>query len=336
MYIVIGASSFIGVYTVDEFLKQNCKVVVTGRNNKFKEHYDKLNVQYINLDLTRKDDFDNLPKENVEGVILLGGLLPANAEADLENEENAADYFEVNTIGTINVLEYCRKNNIKRVISTCSYADVRGAWGKKVITEEEPRDFIYTGDHAVYVFSKNAANDTMEYYNQQHGMKNACFRFPPVYGVGPHDCLFINGKLKKSGLKIFIDNASLGKEICIFGDRNLSRDVAYVKDVAHAFYLAMKSEKTYGLYNMTSGKGVTLQEQAEVISELWAPSPEKKSKITYKPEIVNNTPSYLFSMEKAKRDFGYVPKFSNFKLMMEDYKRDLDQNKYQELFNYVK
>lgn len=31
MYIVIGASSFIGVYTVDEFLKQGCKVVVTGR-----------------------------------------------------------------------------------------------------------------------------------------------------------------------------------------------------------------------------------------------------------------------------------------------------------------
>lgn len=31
MYIVIGASSFIGVYTVDEFLKQGEKVIVTGR-----------------------------------------------------------------------------------------------------------------------------------------------------------------------------------------------------------------------------------------------------------------------------------------------------------------
>ena len=336
MYIIIGASSFIGVYTVEEFLKQGCEIIVTGRNNKFKEHYDKLGVDYINLDLVNKKDFDLLPKENVDGVILLSGLLPANSNVDLENEENAADYFEVNTIGTINVLEYCRKNNINRVISTCSYADVRGAWGKKAITEEEPRDFIYEGDHAVYIFSKNAANDTMKYYNEQHGMKNAWFRFPPVYGVGPHDSLYINGKLKKSGLKIFIDNAKKGKDICIFGDKNLSRDIAYVKDVAHALYLAVKSDKTRGLYNMTSGRGVTLQEQAEIIAEIWAPSPERKSKITYKPEINNNTSSYLFSMEKAKNDFGYVPKYSDFKLMMKDYKKDFDNNKYQELFKYVK
>ena len=336
MYIIIGASSFIGVYTVDEFINQGCKVIVTGRNNKFKEHYDKLGVQYINLDLTKEEDFEKLPKENVDGVILLSGLLPANAEVNLDIDENAADYFKVNTIGTINVLEYCRKNGINRVISNCSYADVRGAWGKKVITEEEPRDYIYTGDHAVYVFSKNAANDTMEYYNQQHNMKNAWFRFPPVYGVGPHDSLFINGTLKKSGLKIFIDNATEGKDICIFGDPNLSRDVVYVKDVAHAYYLAMISDNTSGLYNMTSGKGVTLQEQAEVIADLWAPNEDNKSKITYKPEIKNNTPSYLFSMEKAKRDFGFTPAFSDFRTMMIDYKKDLDNNRYQELFHYVK
>lgn len=336
MYIIIGASSFIGVYTVDEFLKQGEKIIVTGRNNKFKEHYDEIGVQYINLNLTNKEDFEQLPKEGVDGVILLSGLLPANAQVNLDEDENADEYFAVNTIGTINVLEYCRKNGINRVISNCSYADVRGAWGKKIITEDEPRDYIYTGDHAVYVFSKNAANDTMEYYNQQHGMKNAWFRFPPVYGVGPHDSLYINGTLKKSGLKIFIDNASAGEDICIFGDSNLSRDVIYVKDVAHAYYLAMKSEKTYGLYNMTSGRGVTLQEQAEVISELWAPSPERKSKIIYKPEVVNNTTSYLFSMEKAKRDFGFVPKYADFKVMMTDYKKDMDVNKYQELFHYVK
>lgn len=334
MYIIIGASSFIGVYTVEEFIKQGCEVIVTGRNNKFKEHYDKLGVRYINLDLTQKSDFDLLPTENVEGVILLSGLLPANSTTNLDIDENAAEYFEVNTIGTINVLEYCRKNNITRVISNCSYADVRGVWGKKIISEDEPRDYIYSGDHAVYVFSKNAANDVMEYYNQQHGMRNAWFRFPPVYGVGPHDSLYINGALKKSGLKIFIDQASVGEDITIFGNPELSRDVVYVKDVAHAFFLAMKSDKTYGLYNMTSGKGVTLLQQAEVISELWCPIGKEKSKIILKPEIENNTPSYLFSMDKAKQDFGFEPQYSDFKKMMIDYKKDLDRCHYKELFKY--
>ena len=197
MIIVIGATSFIGVHTVTELVNQGCEVLVTGRKNRFKEHYDALGVEYVNLDLNNEADFEKLPKTGVEGVILLAGLLPANAPVNLDEDENAADYFRINVIGTINCLEYCRKNDIKRVISTCSYADVRGAWSAtKRITEEEPRDFIYTGDHAVYVISKNAANDVMEYYNQQHGMKNAVFRFPTVFGVTPHMSLFVNGEMK--------------------------------------------------------------------------------------------------------------------------------------------
>lgn len=335
MYIIIGASSFIGVYTAEEFLNQGCEIAVTGRHNKFREYYENKGVKFFNLDLCNDDDFEKLPRENIEGIILLAGLLPANAEVNLDEEENAADYFEINTKGTIRVLEYCRKNGIKRVISTSSYADVRNAWtAERALTEDEPRDFIYKGDHAVYVMSKNAACDVMEYYNQQHGMKNACFRFPPVYGVGPHGSLFINGVYVKSGLQIFIDKAQAGEDIIIFGNKELSRDVVYVKDVAHAFYLAMKSEKTQGLYNMTSGRGVTLQRQAEIIAEIFAESPEKKSRIIYKPEIPNNTPSYLFSMEKAKKDFGFIPQYSDFEVMMKDYKKDMDERKYYELFCY--
>ncbi len=335
MIIIIGASSFIGVHTVTEFLKNNSSVLVTGRNNKFKNYYDTLGVKYVNLDITNKNDFEKLPSEGVEGVILLAGLLPANAPVNLDVDENADDYFKINVLGTINVLEYCRKHTIKRVISTSSYADVYNSWsGERAVTEDEPRGFIYKGDHAVYVISKNAANDVLEYYNQQHGMKNAVFRFPPVYGVGPHGSLFINGKYLKSGLQIFIEKAQKAEDITVFGSKDLSRDVAYVKDVAHAFYLAITNPNTYGLYNMTSGKGVTLQEQAEIIADVFAPRDGRKSKILYNPDIKNNTPSYLFSMEKAKKDFNYVPAYSDFRKMMEDFKKDMDNNLYRDLFNY--
>jgi UDP-glucose 4-epimerase len=333
MIIVIGASSFIGIYTVEELLKQRCEVIVSGRNNKFKQYYDHLGVEYINLDITNKKDFEKLPMKNIEGIILLAGLLPANVPVNLDEDENAGDYFSVNVLGTINVLEYCRINKIKRLISTSSYADVFNSWSLgRALTEDEPRGFKYRGDHAVYVISKNAANDVIEYYNQQHQMLNAIFRFPPVYGVGPHGSLFVNGRYIKSGLQIFIEKAQAGEDITIFGDKNLSRDVVYVKDVAHAFYLAMQSEKTYGLYNMTSGQGVTLLQQAEIIADIF--SIGKKSNIIFKPEITNNTPSYLFSMEKAKRDFGFIPQYADFRKMMTDYKMDLNNQKYKELFQY--
>jgi len=335
MIVLIGASSFIGVHTVTELLNQGCEVLVTGRNNKFREHYDTLGVRYVNLDISDKKDFDKLPTENIEGVILLAGLLPANVPVNLDEDENADDYFKINVIGTINVLEYCRMNRIRRVISTSSYADVFNSWSSsRALTEDEPRGYKFVGDHAVYVISKNAANDVMEYYNQQHHMSNAVFRLPPVYGVGPHGSLFINGTYVKSGLQIFIERAESGEDITIYGDKNLSRDVVYVKDVASAFYHAIKSDKTYGLYNMTSGRGVTLQEQAEVIAEVFATSGDKKSEIVYKPEIKNNTPSYLFSVEKARRDFGHEPKYTDFKLMMKDLKKDMENNIYKNLFQY--
>lgn len=330
MYIVIGASSFIGVYVVEEFLKHNLKVVVTGRNNRFKEHYDSLGVEYYNLDITKKEDFKNLPTENVQGIILLAGLLPANVNGQ---EEMAEKYFTVNTLGTLNVLEYCRKNKINRIISTTSYADVINSWSKdKALSEDEPRNYLYKGDHAVYVFSKNAANDLLEYYNQEYGMKNAWFRFPMVLGVGPHGYYNVNGVRIKSGFQIFLDNAINGEDIFIYGDSSIIRDVVYVKDVAKAFYNAIINNRTYGLYNITSGKPLSLKQQAEIMAEVFKTN--KKSKIILKPEIGNTSKSFLFSIEKANNDFEYFPEYSDFKDMMCDYKKDLENNLYRDLFHY--
>ena len=98
------------------------------------------------------------------------------------------NYFKVNLLGTAYTLEYCRKNNIKKIIAACSFRDVSGAWGTgRIITEDEPRSFKFIGDHAAYIISKNASNDLMDYYNLQHDMQCACFRFPRVYGIGPNN-----------------------------------------------------------------------------------------------------------------------------------------------------
>lgn len=330
MVIVIGATGFIGMYTVKELIARGMKVVATGRNKKLGDKLEKWGADFIDLDITQKDDFKKLPTKDVEGVILLAGLLPANAKADLKNEENASDYFNVNVIGAINVLEYCRKNGIRKVIGSCSYSDVSGAWDKGYqITEDEPRNFKFTGDHAVYVISKNACNDVMEYYNQQHGMQCAWFRFPPVYGVGPHGTIYVNGKAYKSGIATFIDNAKEGKDIEIWGNPHIKRDIIYVKDVARAYYLALNSENTYGLYNMTSGTQLDLEEQARAVIDVF--SEDKKSKIVYKPEKNNNTPSFWYSMEKAKRDFGFIPEYTNYHDMMVDYKKELESGEWDSL-----
>ncbi len=330
MVIIIGATGFVGMYTTEAFLKAGKKVLATGRNKILGKKLEEMGAEFLQLDVTNPEDFTKLPTEDVEGVVLLAGLLPANATADLDNNENAADYFQVNVIGAINVLEYCRKNGIKKVIGNCSYSDVSGAWGKGYpITEEEPRDFKFTGDHAVYVISRNACNDVMEYYNQQHGLQCSWFRFPPVYGVGPHGTIYVNGKPYKSGIATFIDNAMEGKDIELWGDPHIKRDIIYVKDVAEAYVLAMDSPKTYGLYNMTSSTQLDLEDQAKAVIEVFGK--DKGSKLVYRPDKPNHTPSFLYSMEKAKKDFGFVPKYTNYYDMMVDYKKEMESGRWEVL-----
>lgn len=327
MLIVIGATGFIGMYTVEYLLQQEKKVIATGRNVEMGKLLQQMGANFIPLDITDADSFERLPTEQVEGVIFLAGLLPANEKVDITKDENAGEYFRVNVIGAINVLEYCRKNGIRKVIGCSSYSDVAGAWRKGyAIQETEPRNFSFTGDHAVYVISKNAANDVMEYYNQQHGMQCAWFRFPPVYGVGPHSSIYVNGKYYKSGIQTFIENAQQGKDIELWGNPHIQRDIIYVKDVARAFYLALQSEHAYGLYNMTSGTALDLEEQARAVIDVFGDP--RKSKIIYRPERPNNTSSFLFDMSKAKRDFGFTPQYTSYKEMMEDYKKELESGRW--------
>ena len=327
MVVILGATGFVGMYTAEYFLKQGKQVLATGRNRKMGELLQKWGATFLPLDITTPKDCEKLPTEKVEGVVHLAGLLPANVKVDITKDENAAEYFEVNVIGTINVLEYCRKHGICKIIGCSSYSDVAGAWKKGyAIKETEPRDFHFTGDHAVYVISKNAANDVMEYYNQQHGMQCAWFRFPPVYGVGPHSSIYVNGKYYKSGIQTFIENAQQGKDIELWGDPHIQRDIIYVKDVARAFYLALQSDKTYGLYNMTSGTKLDLEDQARAVIDVFGDP--NQSKIVYRPDKPNNTPSFLFDMSKAREDFGFVPAYTSYKEMMLDYKKELESGRW--------
>lgn len=335
MVLIIGATSFIGLYTAKTFIDAGYKVVGTGRNFVASRILKKFGVNFIELDITDEGGFKKLPVADIEAVILLAGLLPANSRADLKIKDDAVEYFRVNVIGTINVLEYCRKNNIRKVIGACSYGDVSNAWGSgRIITENEPRSFSFKGDHASYIISKNAANDIMEYYNQQHSMQCAVFRFPQVYGVCPHNIgyFLVDGKPRISGTGSFIQKAKSGEDIELWGNPRIAKDIVYVKDVAQAYIKAVESDKALGLYNITGHMQITLEDQAKAAIQVFGK--DKGSRINYRSEKTSyDKPPFLYSIDKAKRDFGYAPQYTNFVKIMEDYKLELESGKWDEWLN---
>ena len=78
MVLIIGATGFIGMYTTQAFLKAGKQVIATGRNAALGRKLEEMGAEFLPLDITKKEEFDKLPKGGVEGVVLLAGLLPGN------------------------------------------------------------------------------------------------------------------------------------------------------------------------------------------------------------------------------------------------------------------
>lgn len=317
---------------MERLLADGCDVVATGRNGRFGSFFSELGVDYIDYDLDEPAGLDRLPRD-VDAVIHLAGRLPANSPCDLVDSDDAGSYIRTNTLGMACILEWCRISGIERVVSTTSYADVQNRWSAcEPVREDWPRDFKPSGDHAAYVISKNAAVDLMTYYNEQHGMRNCAFRLPPVYGCGPHGSLRANGTVRKSGIGLFVDKAKAGEAITVFGDAESAvRDIVYVKDVAQAFSRACRSDGAKGLYNIGSGRPVSLLEQAEAIAEVYS-GERGRSSVKVDRSMPNGIQPYCFDIGRARRDFGYEPEFSDFRELMEDWKKEEERGVMPSLF----
>lgn len=320
--LVVGASGFIGAYVVEAMLDAGCDVVGTGRNPHLAKHYRELGVEYGPFDLNDPASLDTLPAD-VDFVAYLAGRLPANSTFDLSTEDDAADYIRTNTPETALLLEWTRKNGIGRIISTTSYADVQNSGSAtEPVREDCHRNFKMSGGHAAYVISKNASADLLFYYNEQYGKRNCVFRLPPVYGFGSHGSLRVNGAAKKPGIGLFVDKAKVGKPISVFGDADAAvRDTVYVKDVAQAFVLVGMSGKASGLYSTGSGRAVSLRERAKAMVDVFS-GDAGVSEVRVDKGRPNGVLPYSFDISRAVRDFGYAPRFVDFRDLMDDWKSE--------------
>src|SRR5262249_7670627 len=151
------------------------------------------------------------------------------------------------------------------------------------ISEADGRSLKYTGEYAMFAISESAAADCVEYYAESFGVTGIVLRLPPVYGYGPHTEIFKDGKPIKTGFQIFIDRAEKSEPIELWGNPENGRDIVYVKDVVDAVSRALSHPDARGLYNISSGRLLSLREQAETIIRVFSP-PERRSEMRYRPD----------------------------------------------------
>lgn len=288
------------------------------------EYFTQNGIPFVKMDITNEEGFNGLPHESVDAVVNLACEQPANMPAE---SYDPARYIRVNVLGVVNLLEFCRKNNTRKFLHTISHRNVQGLWEQGVIIDENsPRSLKFTGKYSMFSISESAAADVVEHYSQEYGMQGILFRLPSVYGYGHHENCFKDGKVIKTGFGVFIDKASKGETLELWGDREKGRDVVYVKDVVSAIILALKNGSAKGMYNIASGHKLSLREQAETIIKVFSPKGQS-SKVVYRPDVPNSIDPCVYDINKARTELGWTPKYS-FEDMLKDYKEEMKSGKW--------
>lgn len=319
--VVIGGSGMIGLYLVDDLLKEGHHVVATGSKREAVKYYASRGLELLNVNIENKDDFNKLPQKDVDVVIHLAAIMPATMKG-----YNPYRYFEVNTIGTLNVLEYCKKVNVKQILYTESHSDVGGYWGKKTINPYERYNIKYGNDHSVYIISKIAGLELIKHYHAAIGISYAVFRCPNIYSYHPDDYYYVDGISREVAYRKIIKKAMKSEEIEIWGECKTKKDIVYVKDLTQMMLKAIEKKISAGIYNVATGTATSLEQQILGIVDVFSPK-GNPSKIVYKPEKEIFLNNHHYSIKNVIDDLGYKPQYS-YKKMLRDMKKEMEGDRF--------
>lgn len=269
--LVTGAAGFMGKHLYEELKRMNHEVIGTSRAK---------NEVLLKLDVTKAADFKNIPND-FDTLFHVAAFVPNNT-MNIDRKK----CFDVNAEGTKNVLEFCRKNNIRKII----YSSSASVYQRKPNTTEDMVDPINA-----YGESKLSGEKYCEEYNEKYGIEYTCLRYSTIYG---------SGEKSYSVLPIFVNKALKGESITVFGKGIRTQDFVYVKDVINANILAWKNGK--GAYNISSGKETSMKELAEVVAKVFN---GKKPNIIF-VEREEDSSRFFLNISKARKEIGYNPKFS--------------------------
>ena len=249
-YIVTGGCGFIGSHIVDNLIKEGHETIVIDYNADSKDSYFNYKATYFNFDISSNNNKQKISELflNCDGVFHCAALVNVQ-----ESIENPLLYEKNNTIGTLNILELCRLNNVKKLIFSSSAA-VYGNNEKSPLRENDK-----TGPISPYGLQKLYGEKLCKYYSDIHGVNTVCLRYFNVYGD--------RQKFSSSYaavVRIFLDQYLNKKPITIRGDGNQTRDFINVVDIASANLKSMESKDANDgiVINIGSGSNLSINDLA--------------------------------------------------------------------------
>lgn len=166
-----------------------------------------------------------------------------------ECQKDPKEAYEVNVVGTINILETARRHHIKRVIFSSS----AGVYENEQ-TFPTPEN-IHVNPTLTYSLSKKHAEDLCRSYQQLYGMDIVILRFFNVYG--PH---MDSTRANPPVVSYIIKCLQKKQQPILHSDGNQKRDVIYIDDVVRLCELVLTNKKVNNqTLNVGSGYSYTIK-----------------------------------------------------------------------------
>jgi dTDP-glucose 4,6-dehydratase len=286
--LVTGAAGFIGSHLTEALARDGAEVRAFVRYNSrndygWLEQLDETlrdEVEIFRGDLTNPEAVSSAVKDR-ETVFHLGALIPIPY-----SYEHPREFVEANVVGTLNVLEACRREPVRRVVHT-STSEVYGTALRVPIDEEHPLNA-----QSPYAATKIAADQLALSYRRSFETPVVVAR--PFNTYGPRQSA-------RAVIPTLITQA-LALETVELGSTHPTRDFLYVEDLARGFMRCAEADGVEGeVINLGTGTEISIAELAETVFQLVG----RESALTYSEDRARPGKSeverLLADASKAKR-----------------------------------
>jgi len=284
--LVTGGAGFIASHIVDAYIEKGHDVVVvddlsTGRETNLnpKAEFVKLNIQDEKIsDLFATHNFDVVNHHA--------------AQMDVRKSvEDPRFDASINVLGTLNLLENCQKNNVKKFIFASTGGAVYGEQEYFPADENHP-----TWPLSPYGITKLCCEKYLFFYKQVYGLDHVILRYANVYGPrqNPHG--------EAGVVAIFTERLLGGSEPVINGDGKQTRDYVFVHDLVRANVMALDYNKS-DIFNIGTGVETDVNELFRNINAFTNANIEEKHGPAKKGEQLRSCLTY----KKIESVLGWKP-----------------------------
>jgi nucleoside-diphosphate-sugar epimerase len=294
-YLVTGAAGFIGAKVSEMLLADGHRVIGVDNLN---DAYDVRLKTYRRdklLPLARFDFFEQDICDFSAMEKLFGKIGPVDAVINLAARAGVRSsvidpwtYLDTNTKGTLNLLEACRRFNVKKFI-LASTSSIYGANAPY----PTPEDADSSHPLQPYSASKKGAEAMCHAYHYLHDIDVTIFRFFTVYGpAGRPDMVMFR----------FVQWIAEGLPVRLNGDGEQSRGFTYVDDIARGVILGLKPVG-FEVYNLGGHEVITINQMIRSLEDLIG----QKANVEYQPFHKADMLTNCADVNKARQQLGWQP-----------------------------